>query len=286
MPKHARIRSATITSNTAKTEFYISLNLGIDQEIYNKSIKENKGEPVGVDRGIVVAMQLSNGDQFLFPQETVSNCNKKIKKLQRKLAKQKKGSANYKKTQEKIAKVHNKIKNIRHDFLHKSTTQIAKNHSLFVLENLRVKNMTKSAKGTIDNPGINVKQKSGLNRELLNIGFGLTEEMLKYKCEWYKSYLVKVNPKNSSCECSVCGFTSKANRKTQSVFHCQQCGHKENADLNASKVILARGLRVLACGDSIPNSGVNQNSKKNRNPRKSKKQEPDSRDLESPTLFM
>jgi putative transposase len=71
LPKNARIRYATITSNPAKTEFYISLNMGIDQELYNQSIKENKGEPVGIDRGIVIAMQLSNGDQFLFPKETV-----------------------------------------------------------------------------------------------------------------------------------------------------------------------------------------------------------------------
>jgi putative transposase len=284
LPKNARIRYATITSNTAKTEFYISLNMGIDQEVYNQSIKENKGEPVGIDRGIVVAMQLSNGEQHIFPKETVDDNKIKIKKLQRKLAKQKKGSANYKKTQERIAKVHKKIKNIRHDFLHKATTHIAKNHSLVVLENLRVKNMTKSSKGTIDNPGVNVKQKSGLNRELLNIGFGLIGDMLDYKCKWYKSYLIEVVARNSSRECAPCGFTSKANRKTLCVFHCQQCGHKENADLNSSKVILARGLRVLACGDSVSDSCENKNLKKNRKPRKSKKQEPDSRYLESPTL--
>lgn len=259
IPKNARIRSCTIIGNSSGENFSISFNLGIDEVEFKNSIPKNKGIGVGIDRGITIATQVSNGESYLFPKESVAKIKNKIKVYQRKLARQKKPTrknpehkaSRYRVTQEKIAKLHGKIKNIRMDFNHKLTTQIAKNHGLVVLEDLRLKNMSKSAKGTIENPGKKVKQKSGLNRELLNIGIGMQEQMLSYKCKWYGSLLVTINPKNSSRECCECGYTSKKNRKSQSQFSCQRCGHKENADLNAAKVILARGHRVLVRGEDV-----------------------------------
>ena len=270
VPKNARIRSVAITGNSSGTEFFVSFNLGIDEVEFKKSIPENNGIAVGGDRGIAVAIQLSSGENWIFPREQISKLKNKIKKCQRNLARKKKPrrdlknhkASNYKLVQEKIAKLHKKIKNIRLDFNHKLTTQIAKNHSLVVLEDLRLKNMSKSAKGTIEKPGCNVKAKSGLNRELLNIGIGTMEEMLSYKTKWYGSHLLLVNPKNSSRECSKCGHTSKMNRKTQSKFECISCGHAENADLNAAKIILARGHRVLACGETVSSNNENLFDKK------------------------
>jgi putative transposase len=208
----------------------------------------NHGSPVGLDRGVTKTVTTSEGTFTSLPKEKLKKLETKIKFLQKKLARQKKDSQNRQKTKWRIGEVHRKIKNIRQDWNHKATTTIAKNHSLVVLEDLKVKNMSKSAKGTSETPGKNVKAKAGLNREILKSGWGQFQEFLTYKCEWYGSFLILVDPKNTSRECSVCGYISPENRKTQDKFCCGSCGHSENADVNAAKNILARGQRDLASG--------------------------------------
>ena len=207
----------------------------------------------------MITTQLSNGKRRFFPTEKVKLLEVKLKNAQRILDRKKSPSKNnpnhkaknYNSQIVKINKIHTKIKNIRLDFNHKMTTQIAKSHSLVVLEDLSLKNMSKSARGTLVEPGTNVAAKSGLNKSLLRPGLGIQAEFLDYKCRWYKSKLVLVPAKNSSRECSCCGYASKKNRISQSIFNCQNCGHTENADLNAAKVILARGQRVLARGEDV-----------------------------------
>ena len=105
-----------------------------------------------------------------------------------------------------------------------------------------------SAKGTIQKPGKMVAQKSGLNRSILRQGWYKFQTLLKYKCDWYGSYLQLVSPHFSSQTCSECWHVDKKSRVSQSVFSCTKCNHTENADTNASKVILTRGLRGSACG--------------------------------------
>lgn len=124
-----------------------------------------------------------------------------------------------------------------------------------VVEDLRVKNMTASAKGTLEAPGRNVKAKAGLNRAVLNVGFGEIRRQLEYKCRWFGSELVAVNPAYTSQRCSRCGHTEAGNRLSQAAFCCLTCGHTENSDINAAKNILeavmglpAAGLAAEACG--------------------------------------
>ena len=112
-----------------------------------------------------------------------------------------------------------------------------------MIEDLRVKNMTASAAGSIENPGINVAQKSGLNRAILSVGWGMTVTMLGYKCVWHGSERLKVPPVGTSQECSACGCIDAASRVSRDVFRCTSCGHTEHADSNASKTIRNRGLR-------------------------------------------
>ena len=100
--------------------------------------------------------------------------------------------------------------------------------------------MTKSSKGDQENHGKMVKQKSGLNRVILDVGIGEFFRQLEYKSKWYDREFVKVDPKYTSQTCNICGHKSKENRKTQAKFECVNCGHKENADVNAAKNILAR----------------------------------------------
>jgi putative transposase len=236
-----RMRNATVRKEGK--HWFISFNCEVEQ-----TIPENHGSAVGIDRGVAKTLTTSDGVQESIPKESLTRLDKKLKRLQRKLCRQKKGSSNRQKTKYKIGDVHRKIRNIRQDWNHKSSTTIAKSHGLVVLEDLKIQNMSKSAKGTSECHGKNVKAKSGLNREILKQGWYQFQQFLTYKCEWYGSLLVLVDPKNTSMQCSSCGYTAKENRKTQAVFKCEACGHKSNADHNAAKNILARGQRVLASG--------------------------------------
>jgi len=203
---------------------------------------------VGIDLGVKRLLTVSDG-QFDDPIE-VSFCQAKIKRLQKRLARMVRYSNNWRKLKEKINRLHTKIANIRHDRLHKLSTTLSKSHAMIVLEDLQIKNMTKSAKGDSEKPGRMVKQKSGLNRVILDQGWGMFKSFLEYKQHWSGGQVLYVDPKYTSQTCPVCGYVSKDNRQTQSEFKCVLCGHEENADLVAAKNILERGHRLLACGET------------------------------------
>ena len=116
---------------------------------------------------------------------------------------------------------------------------------MIAVEDLKIRNMTRSAKGTIETPGKNVAQKRGLNRSLVDLGASSFFSMLEYKSEYYGRDFVRVDPKYTSQTCSPCGHRSSENRKTQSQFACVKCGHTANADINAAVNILQSGRSVL-----------------------------------------
>jgi putative transposase len=173
----------------------------------------------------------------------------KLAEEQRKLAGKIKFSNNRKKPKKKLQKLHYKIANTRRDFLHKTTTEISKNHGIIAMEGLKVKNMSKSAKGTIDEPGTNVAAKTGLNKSITDQGWYEFQRQLTYKQQWLGGKVVLVNPINTSRKCSRCNHVAAKNRQSQALFQCQSCDYQENADLNAAKNILAAGHVVRACGD-------------------------------------
>jgi putative transposase len=125
---------------------------------------------------------------------------------------------------------------------------LSKNHAAIVVEDLKVRNMSRSAKGTINEPGSNVKAKSGLNKSILDQGWSMFVGQLEYKLAWQQGTLIKVDPKNTSRCCPACGYTSAENRQTQAEFECVDCGFVENADVVGALNVLARGHRVIACG--------------------------------------
>ncbi len=112
--------------------------------------------------------------------------------------------------------------------------------------------MTRSARGTVDQPGRNVRVKAGLARSILGMAWGTAGRMLAYKCPDHGGVLVKVDPRNSSIECAECGHTDKENRVDQARFRCKQCGHVANADVNAARVLLARGLGLAGHSGTAP----------------------------------
>ena len=111
--------------------------------------------------------------------------------------------------------------------------------------------MSSSAKGSIENPGKNVKQKSGLNRSILDQGWGEFRRQLQYKLAWNGGLLLAVSPHHTSQTCPCCAFVSKENRLSQAHFSCIHCGYKNHADVVGAINILERGLRLLACGESV-----------------------------------
>lgn len=211
---------------------------------------------VGVDAGITKLATLSDGTVFT-PVNSFQTSQDKLAKRQRKLARKVKFSANWKRQKLKISRLHLHIANIRRDYLHKVTTTISKNHAMIVIEDLKVSNMSKSAAGTVNQPGRNVRAKSGLNRAILDQGWYELRRQLEYKQAWLGGQVLAVNPAYTSQKCACCGHTHKDNRKSQSGFVCIVCGYKENADINGARNILAAGHAVLACevnGASMPSA--------------------------------
>ena len=233
------IRSCTITKNP-QGHWFIAFQCKLDIE----PIRSGSGS-VGIDMGVAKNMTLSNGTVF----EGVNSFKTYKDKLaveQRKLSRKVKGSANWLKQKDKVNRVHAKISNIRTDYQQKATTSISKNHAMVVVEALKITNMTKSAKGTADQHGKNVAQKSGLNRSILDQGWGEIRRQLEYKMMWQGGIYVEVDPKHTSQTCPACQHKAAENRTTQSNFACVECGYSENADFVAANNILSRGLHSLA----------------------------------------
>lgn len=230
-----KIKNTTVTREGK--HWYISFQVEYEKE----EAKHDSNSAVGIDMGVKNFATLSTGEKYK-PLNSFRRLENRLVIEQRKLSRKKKFSNNWKKQRMKVSNIHRKIANTRNDYLHKTSTKISKNHAIVVLEDLKVSNMSKSAKGDIEKPGKNVKPKSGLNKSILDQGWYTFRKMLEYKLKWLGGSIVLVNPKNTSRKCHVCGCIDKMNRQTQANFKCQNCGHSENADVNAAKNILAAGL--------------------------------------------
>lgn len=147
--------------------------------------------------------------------------------------------------------LHAKIARIRQDMLHKISSHLIRSGDIFVIEDLKLANMTKSAKGTVGEPGKNVAQKSGLNRSMLDKGHGEFARQMDYKCRFanrmdgYQKAVIRINPAYTSQMCSACGHTQSENRDKEE-FLCLSCGHVDHSDMNAANNIRQRGIDCLA----------------------------------------
>ena len=212
---------------------------------------------IGIDLGIARFATLSDG-QYIEPRNSFKNKQAKLAKYQRRMAHKQKFSNNWKKAQVKVQKIHTQIANARRDFLHKATTTLSQNHALVFIEDLQVRNMSKSAAGTAENPGKNVAAKSGLNKAILDQGWGEFRRQLDYKTAWNGGMLFAVPPQYTSQTCPCCGHVSAANRQTQARFACVECGYENHADVVGAINVLERGHRLLACGDVALRRSVKQ----------------------------
>lgn len=210
---------------------------------------------IGIDMGVVRLATMSDGS-FIEPLGSFKKHETRLRRYQRKMSRKVKFSKNWCKSRRKVQKIYTRIANARKDFLHKATTEISKNHAMVAIEDLQVRNMSKSSKGTTDAPGKNVAAKSGLNKAILDQGWFEFRRQLEYKLNWNGGVLVSVPAYYTSQTCPTCGHVAKENRKTQARFVCVDCGHAANADVVGAMNVLARGYRVAACGEDVRRAKV------------------------------
>ncbi|GIH60431.1 hypothetical protein Msi02_12480 [Microbispora siamensis] len=199
------------------------------------------GAAVGVDMGVASLVTTSDGDPLANPRHLEASAGR-LAAAQRALACKKRGSKRRRKAVARVAALHAKVRRQRLDTAHKAALTLVRGYDVIVHEDLRIANMTRSAAGAIERPGRNVAAKSGLNRSILDAGWGVFLRVLAYKAESAGRELIAVDPRNTSRTCSRCGHCAKDNRLTQAEFACTTCGHTAHADVNAATNILRAGL--------------------------------------------
>ena len=230
----------SITISFRAGHWYASVLCEVDAiNCYNES-----GLSIGVDVGIAKLATTYNGfvARIYEHNPNLKPAYEKLKTLQRKMSRKIKGSRNRHKVRLKVTRQHKRISDIRSDTLHKLSTYLCKNHAAIVMEDLKITNMSKSAKGTLAQPGRCVAQKRGLNRSILQQGWGELLSQIAYKSVWYGSMLIIVDAKYTSQTCPCCGFVAKHNRLTQSQFKCLDCEYGNNADIVGAMNIRNKSL--------------------------------------------
>ncbi|MEV0057345.1 transposase [Saccharopolyspora shandongensis] len=218
-----------------------------------EAIKEpGNGEKIGIDRGVTITAALSDGRTLNCPQLSRKQ-RAKIRKHQRRGARAPKGSTQKTAEYAEVAKLKAREANRRKDWAEKTSTMLARSFDVIRFEKLNIRNMTASAKGTVDQPGRNVRAKSGLNRAILAQGWGLLRQRTEHKA---RGRVEDVPAPYTSLRCSDCGWIDKNSRKSQAEFVCSHCGFTCNADVNASMNVAAgqdESSRLLACaGGTTP----------------------------------
>ena len=233
------MKNVTVSQSCGK--WYVSIQTEREEE---QPIAQ--GDAVGIDMGIARFATLSDGT-FYAPLNSFRQHETALRKAQQSMGRKTKFSSNWKKEKSRIQKIHSRIGNARRDYLHKTSTAISQNHAMVCIEDLQVRNMSKSAAGTLETPGKNVRAKSGLNKSILDQGWFEFRRQLDYKLAWKGGHLIAVPPKNTSRTCPCCGYVSAENRQTQVQFECVKCGFEENADLVGAINVLRAGHARLAC---------------------------------------
>jgi transposase len=208
---------------------------------------------VGVDRGVAVSAALSTGEMLHAPALTPGEAQRLLR-LQRAFARSRRGSTRRTRLRVAIARLHARAADRRRDWVEKVSTRLASEFDIIAVEDINVRGMTRSAKGTLAQPGQNVRAKAGLNRSILANGWGLLVERLEHKA---CGRIIKVNPAYTSLRCPECGTVDRGNRKSQAVFRCRSCDHSGNADVNAAiNIRTAAGHAVAARGALQPIGGA------------------------------
>ncbi|UOG92186.1 MAG: transposase [Candidatus Thiothrix sulfatifontis] len=245
------LRNVTVSGKNGKWYISIQTQREVEQSISATTTS------IGIDLGIARFATFSDSS-YIAPLNSFKIQQAKLAKYQRRMAHKQKFSNNWKKAKAKVQKLHTQIANTRRDFLHKATTTISQNHAVVFVEDLQVSNMSLSAAGTAENPGKNVAAKSGLNKAILDQGWGEFRRQLDYKMAWNGGMLFAVPAHYTSQECPECHHVSADNRQTQAKFVCVKCHYENHADHVGAINVEERGHRLLACGDAALSRSMKQ----------------------------
>jgi transposase len=205
------------------------------------------GDTVGIDRGVAVSAALSTGKLLTAPGLSAGRRHR-LRRLQRRLARARPGSNRRTRVKRAVARLRAREADGRKDWAEKASTGIARRFDLIRVEDLRIPDMTRSARGTAQNPGRNVRAKAGLNREILRSGWGLLVRRLEDKAP---GRVEKVKPHYTSQRCSACGHVDAKSRESQARFVCTACGFACHADVNAARNIAAGHAVTARGGDGV-----------------------------------
>ena len=209
---------------------------------------------VGIDRGVAVSAALSTGELLHVPGLTAGE-SKRLKVLQQRLGRGKRGSNRREETKRAIARLKARERDRRKDWVEKTITDLARRFEVIRVEALDVRAMTRSARGTVEQPGTGVAQKRGLNRAIMRSGWGQLIARLQHKAF---GRVEQIPAAYTSQRCSACGHVAPGNRKSQAVFECEACdAGRCNADVNAARNIAA-GRAVTARGDLAGGRSANR----------------------------
>jgi putative transposase len=234
-PIFGTVKNATVSVVAA--DWFVSIQVEHDVAV----IRVNRGMEIGIDLGGVQPIVQSDGTVVDMPHITKEE-RKRLATAQRTLARRTKGSRNRAKARLRVARLQAKFARRRKDALHKATTTIVKNHGVVVIEDLKVRQMTKTGRGTVESPGTLVQKQANENRSLLDVSPRMIRTMLEYKAPWFGSRIVVVDPAHTSQCCNVCGSVDAESRISRSRFVCTSCGSIFDADVNAAKNILKLGI--------------------------------------------
>ncbi|OKI50295.1 RNA-guided endonuclease InsQ/TnpB family protein [Micromonospora sp. CB01531] len=247
-PLGGAVRNATVSRDGDRWYISFCVEDGLAEAAPNGK------PPIGVDRGVAVAIATSDGGlddrAFVTPGEAA-----RLRRLQQRLSRSLRvhgrnhGSNRRDNVRAEIGRLNARIRHRRADFVTQEAVQLVRDHGLVAVERLRIKNMTASARGTVEQPGRNVRQKAGLNRAILSKGWGGFLLKLEHAARYHGAKIEKVNPAYTSQTCNACKHVAPESRESQAVFRCVACGHQDHADVNAPKNILAAGLAVTGRGD-------------------------------------
>jgi putative transposase len=198
---------------------------------------------IGVDRGVARALAFSDGRFADMPRDSLERLKLKARHHAQAISRARCGSKRRQAAKRRLAAAKARAGRIRRHFNHVQSHRLAQSFSVVCIEALRTKSMTATARGSTAEPGSQVRQKAGLNRSILEVGWHQFEQFLTYKLVAAGGELRKVDPRHTSTTCSRCGVNDKQHRKSQAVYECDDCGMALNADTNAALNILWAGTR-------------------------------------------
>ena len=257
----ARLVRGTVTRGAHR--WYISLTVEIQREIRTApSARQRAGGTVGVDLGVKHLATLSTGEHIANPRHLAA-ATRRLAAAQRALSRTAKGSNRRRRAAARVARIHTQVTNLRTNATNQLTSRLVHQHAVIAVEDLNVAGMTRSARGTIDNPGRNVRQKAGLNRAILDGAFATIRWQLDHKTRWYGSRLAVIGRfEPSSKTCSACGTAKTTLPLAERTFTCESCGLVIDRDHNAARNIAVwADEQDVGSGDVAPSAEETQNAR-------------------------